>query len=85
MDNPSYKCAALCIKFYSLCVALFLGGKTEAVPRGPCDSDSEDLQRLEMSPSVSSAEKEPDRGSSMVPPICGEPVFVTKGDAFRLR
>lgn len=74
----------LCTKFYSLCVALLLGGKTEAVPRGPCGSDSEDLQRLEMSPSVSSAEKEPGRGGSMVPTIRGELTSVTKGDVFRL-
>lgn len=47
------------------------------MPRGPCNPDSEDLQGLEVPQSFSSAEEEPDSGSSMVSPICGEHLFVT--------
>lgn len=46
------------------------------MPRGPCNSDSEDLQGLEVPQSVPSAEEEPDSGSSMVSPICGENIFL---------
>lgn len=65
------------VLFPSLHVALFPGGEEEAMPGGPCSSHSEDLQGLEMSQPLLAAEKEPDRGGIMVPPIRGETAFQT--------
>lgn len=52
--------------------ALPLGREAEAVPAGPGHAHSEDLPGLEVPQPVPAAEKEPDRGGGVVPPIRGE-------------
>lgn len=54
--------------------ALLLGGEKEAMPARSGHTNSEDLPWLEVPQPVPAAEKEPDSGGSMVPPIRGESV-----------
>lgn len=62
----------LLLLFFSLHVALLLGGEEETMPARPGHTHSEDLPWLEVPQPISSDEKESDNCGSMVPSICGE-------------